>query len=199
MLDEQRGAGQQPARVAPPESRIRLCSEQPECRPERLSEPGRHLDRSPLVLSASERRHDRPGGSLPTPDEYGGIAGCPFEDDREIRVGLSTLEQPRGCVEQDEIDVVLDGQPHSIDTWLARRIRGYAGLDASLRESVSALGQRGVRGRQLSVVAHEPSQDELARRPPRQWLRDREQVVEPARVGRDDHDRPQARRRGLLR
>ena len=43
-----------------------------------------------------------------------------------------------------------------------------------------------------------PSQDELARGPSGERLGDREKVVEPLRVGRDDHDCPLSRRRGRL-
>ena len=65
-------------------------------------------------------------------------------------------------------------------------------------ESVSAFGERGARGRKLTVVAQEPGQDELARRPSSERLGDREEVVEPLRVGCDDHDRSRSRRRGRL-
>ena len=67
-----------------------------------------------------------------------------------------------------------------------------------LREGVSAFGERGARGRKLTVVAQEPSQDELARGPSSERLGDREEVVEPLRVGCDDHDRSLSRRRGRL-
>ena len=66
------------------------------------------------------------------------------------------------------------------------------------RESVSAFGERGARGRKLTVVAQEPSQDELARRPSGERLGDREEVVESLRIGCDDHDRSLSRRRGRL-
>ena len=65
-----------------------------------------------------------------------------------------------------------------------------------LRERVSVLGERGARGRKLTVVAQEPSQDELARGSSSERLGDREQVVEPLRVGCDDQDRSLSRRRG---
>ena len=67
LLHQKRGAGKKPAGVAAPESGIRLGSEEPERRPERLGEPGGHLDRGPVVLDASERRHDRSGGHLSGP------------------------------------------------------------------------------------------------------------------------------------
>ena len=67
LLHQKRGAGEEPAGVAAPESGIRLGSEEPERRPERLGEPSGHLDRGPVVLDASERGHDRSGGHLSSP------------------------------------------------------------------------------------------------------------------------------------
>jgi hypothetical protein len=78
LLHQERGAGKKPAGIAAPERGIRLGSEEPQRRPERLGEPSGYLDRCPVVLDASERRHDRPGGYLSTTDEHGGIAGRAF-------------------------------------------------------------------------------------------------------------------------
>ena len=93
---------------------------------------------------------------------------------------------------------MLGGESHDVRSWLARRVGGDARRDASLGESVSAFGERGARGRELTVVAQEPGEDDLARRPPGERFGDRQEVVEPARVGRDDHDRSLSRRRERL-
>ena len=181
-----------------PSSGIRLGSEEPERRPERLGEPGGHLDRGPVVLDASERRHDRPGGHLSSPDEHGDIAGCAFEDSREILVGMAASRSPGAASRRMRSTSCSVASRTASAAWLARGVGGYAGCDALLRERVSAFGERGARGRELTVVAQEPSQDELARRPSGERLGDREEVVEPLRVGRDDHDRSLSRRRGRL-
>ena len=112
--------------------------------------------------------------------------------------GRPLVQEPRGSVEKHEIDVVLGGEPHGVHAWLARGVDGDAGRDALLRERVSALGERGARGRKLAIVAQEPSQDELARGPSSERLGDHKQVVEALRVGRDDQDRALSRRRGRL-
>ena len=132
----------------------------------------------------------------PAPDEHSDIAGRALEDNREILVGMATLEELRGGVEKHEIDVVLGGESHGVRAWLARGVGGYAGRDALLRERVSAFGERGARGRKLAVIAQEPSQDELARGPSSERLGDRKEVIEALRVGCDDQDRALSRRRG---
>jgi hypothetical protein len=148
------------------------------------------------VLRASEWRHERPGGHLPTPGEHGDVAGCALEDNREILVGVTALEEPGGSVEKHEIHVVLRRESHRIRAWLTRRVDGYAGGDASLRESVSPFGERGARGGELAVLVQEPGQDELARGPSSERLRDRKEVIEPLRVGCEDHDRSPSLRLG---
>ena len=57
--------------------------------------------------------------------------------------------------------------------------------------------QRGARGGKLTIVAQEPSQDELAGRSSSERFCDRKEVVEPLRVGYDDHDRSLSRCRRL--
>jgi len=93
---------------------------------------------------------------------------------------------------------VLGGEPHGVRAWLARGVGGYAGRHSLLRESVSAFGERGARGRQLTVVAQESNQDDLARGPLGERRGDREEVVKPPRVGCENHDRSLSRRRGCL-
>ena len=133
------------------------------------------------MLGASERRHDRPVASRRSLREHTDIAGRALEDGREILVGEAALEEVGCCVEKDEVDVVLGGESHGVRSRLARGVGGYAGRDALLARGVSAFGERGARGRELTVVAQEPSQDELARGPPGERLGDREEVVERAR------------------
>src|SRR6185436_17343867 len=114
-------------------------------------------------LDASERSHDRPGGHLSTSHEHCDIARRALEDDREIPVRVATVQEPRGSVEKYEIHVVLSGESHRIHAWVARGVDSDAGCDAFLRECVSVLGERGARGPELTIVAQEPSHDELAR------------------------------------
>ena len=56
------------------------------------------------------------------------------------------------------------------------------------------LGEPGARSRKLLVVWQEPDQDQLADWPSGERLGNREEVAEPPRLGRDDHDRSPARR-----
>ena len=55
LLDEQGGAGEEPARVTATKVGVGLGSEQAERRPERPGEPGRQFDRGPVVLYSTER------------------------------------------------------------------------------------------------------------------------------------------------
>ena len=91
-----------------------------------------------------------PAAISPAPDEHTDIAGCAFEDSREILVGKTALEELRCCVEKDEVDVVLCGESHDVGSRLARGESGDAGRDALLRQDVSAFGERSVRSRKLS-------------------------------------------------
>ena len=90
-----------------------------------------------------------PVGHLSAPDEHSDIAGRALEDNREILGRGGHLEELRCSVEKHEIDVVLGGEPHGVRARLARGVDGDAGRDALLRERVSALGERGARGRKL--------------------------------------------------
>ena len=147
------------------------------------------------MLDASERSHDRPGGHLPAPHEHSDIAGRALEDNREVLVGVAT--RPGAQVQRREARdprrtrwrVARRPLPGSRVVWTAMR-------DAmpSLRERVSMFGERGARGRKLTIVAQEPSHDELARGPSSEWLGDHKQVLEALRVGCDDQDRALSRR-----
>ena len=56
------------------------------------------------------------------------------------------------------------------------------------------LGEPGARSRKLHVVWQEPDQDQFADWPSGERVGDHEEVAEPPRIGRDDHDRSPARR-----
>ena len=93
---------------------------------------------------------------------------------------------------------MLGGESDDVGSGLGRGVGGYARRDALLRKGVAAFGEHSARGLKLTVDAQEPSEYELARRPSSKRLGDREEVVEPARVGCDDHDCSRSRRRGRL-
>jgi hypothetical protein len=193
LLHEQGRAGEKPARVAASRSGVGFRSEEPERGSERLREPGGQLDRRPVVFDSSERGHDRPGRDLTTPDEHRNVARGMFEDNLEV-LGERTLDQAQRCIGQDEIDIVLFGEPDGVGS----RFECGKGRDtrrhASLGEPVSMFGECSVHVRQLAVVSQQASENELARGPSRERLGDCEQSAKPLGFARYDHDQALPRR-----
>ncbi len=64
LLNEQRGACQQPTGVAPPTGVVGFDAEEPESRVERRRKPCGQFDRRPVVFRATERRDDRADTAL---------------------------------------------------------------------------------------------------------------------------------------
>ena len=87
----------------------------------RRRQPGADLDRGPLVLGPTERYDDGTvgvdAGALPLMgDQHCHVAGHVREDDGEVGVEHSLVEERGGGAEKDEVDFLVGCQHHEILT-----------------------------------------------------------------------------------
>ena len=112
----------------------------------------RRFDRGPVVLDASERRHERPGGPSPRPDEYGDVAGRVFEDSREILVGVAAFEAAPGR-RREARDRRRTGWRVAPRPCLARPWCGWLCGTRCLARERPGVRERGGRVREFAVVS----------------------------------------------
>jgi hypothetical protein len=138
-LDEERGPGEEAARVALAGGELGVASEQEERRSRRVRDPGGELDRGPVVVGAGERDEDRQAGLhrlLRSRDHDAHVTGSGREHRRRDISKLPVGEDAAREVQQQEVCVLLARQalssgPGSLEVKTTAR----AAIPASKSES----------------------------------------------------------------